>query len=409
MKHIICRSIAAIAMVISVIAPSPATATPRILSVKQDMEFVQVASGLEYPVSVVPFPDGTGRLAVLEQLGHIRVIENGQLLSKKFHTVPDVVEAVDLKVTGDEAGLLGLAFHPDFATNRKFYIYYTDKKQTIHLAELLVDAGDPYKSDPSSEKTILTIKHPKYANHFGGQLLFGADGYLYVGVADGGGFGDPLEASKKLSDLRGKILRIDVNAPSGTLNYSIPADNPFVNRAGARKEIYAYGLRNPWRFSIDPVTGYFLVGDVGQWHAEELDLILPGKNYGWNIMEADTCFNKKDPKSPLRHCKKSGLTLPVYSYVHPAPLTYDDNAIIGGGIYRGSAILSLVGKYFFADFTHGYVKTITPPADPNGKWKAKSLFKNLPFLVSAFGTDTAGEVLACGYDAGVIYKLVPKV
>lgn len=388
-------------------AVQTASADKRIKSVDLKYELVKIASGLRLPVAIVPFPDGSGRKAVVEQEGFIKVMQSDdQLRRSRFHKVQDVIDARSLKVTGNEAGLLGIVFHPNFATNRKFYIYYTDKHQTIHVSELKTSEQNPNKSDPSSERTLLTIKHPTYFNHFGGQMLFGADGYLYIGVADGGGVGDPQNSARNLKDLRGKILRIDVDGTHGSLPYRIPADNPFVGNSHARPEIYAYGFRNPWRFHIDPVTGWMLESDVGQYLVEEVNLVTAGGNYGWNTMEGKSCFDRRNPLTPNDRCHKKGLTLPVYYYTRPRPFTFASTAIIGAGIYRGAQLTELAGKYIFADLTHGFIKTLSPLNDQGTEWQSASLFEKVPFLITSFGTEVDGELFVLAYDKGEVYKLV---
>lgn len=389
------------------VSAETASADKRIKSVDLKYELVKIASGLRLPVAIVPFPDGSGRKAIVEQEGYIKVMQSDNKVRRaRFLTVKDVIDARSLKVTGNEAGLLGIAFHPNFATNRKFYIYYTDPDQTIHVSELKTNEQNPNKSDPSSERTLLKIKHPTYFNHFGGQMLFGPDGYLYIGVADGGGVGDPQNSAKNLKDLRGKILRIDVDGTQGHLPYRIPTDNPFVGNSHARHEIYAYGFRNPWRFHIDLVTGWMLESDVGQFLVEDVNLVTPGGNYGWNTMEGKHCFNRRRPLAPNDSCDKTGINLPVYYYTRPQPFTFASTAIIGAGIYRGTQLPDLAGKYIFADLTHGFIKTLSPLNDQGTKWQSASLFEKVPFLITSFGTEVDGELFVLAYDKGEVYKLV---
>ena len=230
--------------------------------------------------------DGSGRVFVVEQSGQIYVIENKP--SIKAELFLDISNRIDN--SSNEMGLLGLAFHPDFKDNGSFFVNYTNSKSTV-ISKFKIDPSNPNKADPSSEEIILTFPQP-YSNHNGGQIAFGPDGYLYIGVGDGGSEGDPQGNGQNCNTLLGKILRIDINKKDPGLNYSIPPDNPFTNNSqGKREEIYAYGLRNPWRFSFDPQSGRLWAADVGQDRVEEIDLINNGKNYGWNIMEGSLCYN----------------------------------------------------------------------------------------------------------------------
>src|SRR6185369_4121436 len=305
--------------------PVPSGAPPAI-------KLSNVVSGLSSPVGMESAHDGSGRFFVLQQAGAIRIVQNGSLISTPFLDITPLVES------GGEKGLLGLAFHPGFTTNRKFYVDYTHRSggqlQTV-IAEYLVSTADPNVADPSSARILLTIDQP-FDNHNGGQLAFGADGFLYIGMGDGGSGGDPFGNAQNTNALLGKILRIDVNSTSAGKQYAIPAGNPFVTGGGA-PEVYAYGLRNPWRFSFDTPTSRLFVGDVGQDAFEEVDIVEIGKNYGWNIMEGTHCYNATT-------CSSTGLTPPITDYSHS-----EGESVTGGFVYRGSAIPGMVGRYVFGD------------------------------------------------------------
>jgi glucose/arabinose dehydrogenase len=289
------------------------------------VELVPVVKGIMAPVSMAVPRDGSGRMFVCEQTGKIRIIKNGAMLEKPFLDVSNKLDKMS-KVYS-EKGLLGLEFHPQFKQNGKFYVYYSApaaEKNLEHksvLAEYHAAPGSD-EADAGSEKIVLEVGQPE-SNHNGGQLAFGPDGYLYVGLGDGGGAGDQHGANgnaQDLSNLLGKILRIDVNKPP----YAIPGDNPFAGKAGARGEIWAYGLRNPWRFSFDRKTGALFCGDVGQNKWEEIDIIRKGGNYGWRIMEAGHCFK------PESGCRQDGLEPPVAEYNHNEGIS-----VTGGYVYRG--------------------------------------------------------------------------
>jgi glucose/arabinose dehydrogenase len=350
------------------------------------LALVSFVSGLTAPLGLEAPNDGTGRLFVVEQGGTIRIIQqNGTLLPTAFLDITSNVES------GGEEGLLGLAFHPNFSTNGRFFVNYTHLNGTqleTHISEFTVSAN-PNLANSSSEIVLLVVDQP-FPNHNGGQLAFGPDGYLYIGLGDGGGAGDTLGNGQNLATLLGKILRIDVSTPGA---YAIPADNPFTG-VGQRREIWAYGLRNPWRFSFDPLTGRLFAGDVGQNNFEEVDLIVKGGNFGWNIMEGNHCY----PPGTLS-CNMTGLILPLTEYPHNAS---GGTAIIGGFVYRGSTIPSLVGVYVFGDFTSGHIWGLTEVTQ--GNWKRKLMLTH-HLTVSAFGRDTAGELYLVDIINGAILRL----
>mgnify|MGYP002180303295 FL=1 len=283
---------------------------------------------LQYP------PDESNRLFVVEQEGYIYVFENDVFITDK--TI--FLDIRDRIVFEGERGLLGLAFHPDYENNGYFFVNYTapGPLRTV-VSRFQVTADDPDVGDELSEHIIIEINQP-FTNHNGGQVVFGPDGYLYIGMGDGGAGGDPYGHGQNLNTLHSSMLRIDVDNPDEGLNYGIPDNNPFVG-TGYREEIYAFGLRNPWRFSFDPVTNICWIADVGQNLYEEIDLLEVGGNYGWNIMEGAHCYD------PPVGCDTAGLIMPFYEYNHNV-----GESITGGFVYRGSLVPDLYGKYFFADF-----------------------------------------------------------
>lgn len=354
---------------------------------------------IQYPIGFVTPPDGTDRIFIVGQVGQIYEFPNSPSATAKVFL--DIHDSVVSNAPGGELGLLGLAFHPHFATNGYFYVNYTIPYnvsgypyQSI-IARFHVSGSNPDSADRSSELVLMRINQP-FSNHKGGQLAFGPDGYLYCGLGDGGSGGDPLGNGQSTSTWLGKILRINVDSAAGPLNYSIPPDNPFASDTSStvKKEIFAYGLRNPWRFSFDvPGGGTLWVGDVGQNLWEEIDTVLSGRNYGWNIMEGFHCYN------PPSGCDTTGLTMPIWEYDHNGKC-----AIIGGAVYRGSALPWLTGKYIYGDYCSGQVWALdpNPPGPPTN-----ALLFTAGSMISSFGTDQHGETYICAYNNGIIYKIVP--
>ena len=346
-----------------------------------------VVENLREPTSVMGAGDGSGRLFVTQRPGQIRVIRGDVLTTRAFLDISSLI-----KTEGPEQGLLGLVFHPDFAHNGLFYVSYTDADNALVIARYHV-SSDPEVADSASGLTLLRIPKPT-EYHNGGQLAFGPDGYLYIGVGDGGKQGDPDGNAQSPRVLLGKILRIDVNSGSP---YAIPPDNPFVNRAPYRPEIWALGLRNPWRFSFDAKTGDLYIGDVGHLRYEEIDFQPPssrgGENYGWNEMEGLHCYQPG--------CDPTLYVLPIAEYEHDGGC----NAIIGGEVYRGTAEPSLYGGYFFADACVGHIWSLT--RTPEGAWTMTLLIERSP-VISSFGTDDEGEVYVVALDIGVLYRLAAE-
>jgi glucose/arabinose dehydrogenase len=340
----------------------------------------QVVTGLASPVDLQEAPDDSGRLFVVEQQGTIRIIQDGALVSIPFL---DITNRVSFS---GEMGLLGLAFHPDFAQNRRLIVNYTSAVggHTI-IAAYLASAADPNLAEPG-EEIILTVNQP-FGNHNGGQLAFGPDGYLYIASGDGGGGGDPNGNGQSLSTLLGKLLRIDVDSATP---YAVPPDNPFVGQAG-EDEIWAYGLRNPWRFSFDRSTDRLFLGDVGHDDFEEVDLITRGGNFGWSIMEGNHCY-----PPPSDTCDMTGLILPIAEYSHD-----EGRSITGGFVYRGPLIAQLRGTYVFGDFISGNIWGLDE--EGSGVW-THSLLLATSLSISSFGQDGAGELYVLDY-GGTVFRL----
>jgi glucose/arabinose dehydrogenase len=344
-------------------------------------------SGFLSPVGIETPNDGSNRLFVVEQGGTIRIIENGLRLDTPFLDITGRV------TSGGETGLLGLAFHPNFAVNGRFFVHYT--RGTISNLEIVISEFsllNVRQANPASERILLVVSHPNFANHNGGQLSFGPDGFLYIGLGDGGGAGDLAGNGQNLQTLLGKILRIDVDGPLvNGKQYAIPPDNPFV--ISGLPEIWAYGLRNPWRFSFDVPTGRLFAGDVGQDSFEEVDLITRGGNFGWNIMEGTHCF------PPGATCVSTGLISPVTEYAHDAA---GGTSVIGGFFYRGSALPGLVGAYVFGDLSSGNVWSLRQ--DIQGNWQ-RTLILTHTLTVSAFGRNALGELYVVDYLNGAILRI----
>ena len=329
-------------------------------------------------------PDGSNRVVVVEQEGLISIFVN----SPETHQVTEFLDlTAKVSMRGNEEGLLGLAFHPDYSTNGFFYVYYSATNPRRSVLSRFTVSVDPDRADPGSEFVLLEVPQP-FSNHNGGALVFGPDGYLYIGVGDGGSGGDPQRNGQNPTTVLGSILRVDVDNPSGNRNYGIPSDNPFASSGDGsgnpRPEIWAYGLRNPWRFSFDRATGDLWVGDVGQNAWEEIDVIERGGNYGWNILEGTHCFN------PSSNCDSSGTILPVVEYDHGG----GSCSVIGGHVYRGPTLPELAGVYVFADYCSGMIWGIRT----NDRTAGVQLIASGARWISSFGEDAEGNfyVLASG-------------
>ena len=306
--------------------------------VNAQLKIVEAFPNLTFqqPVDIQNAGDATNRIFIVEQKGVIKIFQNNpdENNSKIFLDISDKV------LSGGEQGLLGLAFHPDYKENGFFFVDYTaDNPRRTVISRFKVNNTNPDIADKNSETVLLEVSQP-FSNHNGGQVSFGPGGYLYVSFGDGGSGGDPNGNGQNLNTLLGSIIRIDINQNSGNLNYNIPADNPFVNQNNKRGEIYAYGLRNTWRFSFDKNTWKLWAADVGQNAWEEIDIIKKGGNYGWRIMEGLHCFN------PSTGCDENGLEKPVWEYSHNSTGGY---SITGGFVYRGQNAPSLTDKYIYAD------------------------------------------------------------
>lgn len=347
-----------------------------------------VTSGLNAPVGITSAGDGSGRLFILEQPGVIRILQNDTLAPAPFLDIRDRVGS-----SGSEQGLLGLAFHPRYTENGYFYINYTDLNGNTVIARFTVSADNPDRADPNSEARLLAVQQP-YPNHNGGMLAFGPDGFLYLGLGDGGSGGDPLGNGQSLNTLLGKILRIDVD---GGTPYAIPPNNPFVNEAGKKPEIWAYGLRNPWRFSFDPQTDDLYIGDVGQNLWEEIDYLPAGSpggaNFGWNYFEGLHPYDNRAAPASL------STVQPVAEYGHDQGCS-----VTGGVVYRGSSLPEWQGVYLYGDYCSGNTWGLL--RDVQGSWKNALLFENTGRITS-FGQDEQGEVYLVDH-TGNIARLARK-
>jgi glucose/arabinose dehydrogenase len=339
----------------------------------------------EMPLDIQNAGDESNRLFIVEKRGRIYYVLADE--PAEAHLFLDIESRVN--DSGYEEGLLGLAFHPDFSKNGYFYVNYTDASSTV-ISRFSIKDREGSSADPESEYIILKFDQP-YSNHNGGQVSFGPDGLLYIATGDGGGGGDPQGNAQDRTNLLGKILRIDVDRQEGGLAYSIPGDNPFKdNTQGYREEIYAYGLRNPWRFSFDIATGNLWAADVGQNRIEEINIIEKGKNYGWNIMEGSLCFE------PPVDCDPSGLELPVFEYEHPL-----GRSITGGYVYRGADLPLIYGAYIYGDFITGLIWSLW--YEPGGQLE-NYLLTDTGLSISSFGIDEQDELYLSAFD-GRIYNL----
>ena len=355
------------------------------------LAFTQTATGFTQPLFVTHAGDGSDRLFVVERGGMIKIFKNGGTLATPFLDLSS-----HIIVSGPEQGLLGLAFSPNYETNGEFYVNYTRTPDGATVVARYRVTSDADIADPNIEEIILIEPQP-FANHNGGHLAFGPDGYLYVALGDGGDQGDPGNRAQNLSERLGKLLRIDVEC--GATPCPPPVSNPFVATAGARTEIWALGLRNPWRFSFDRLTGDLFIGDVGQGENEEIDFQTAasdgGENYGWRILEGDACFN------PASNCTPpANYSAPIASYSRGSSCA----SVTGGYAYRGPADAVLDGAYFYADFCDGRVWRLKRVG---ATWQ-NELLADTDFSVSSFGEDEPGNLYLVDFSAGAIYRVAGK-
>ncbi|MEP6465708.1 MAG: PQQ-dependent sugar dehydrogenase [Parafilimonas sp.] len=350
----------------------------------------QFSTGYNKPLDIENC--GDSRLFIVQQTGQLIISDS---VGNKFST-PYLDISNRVLYNGGELGLLGAAFDPDYATNGFVYVQYISKDSTIIISRFKRNTSNPNKANASSEKIILEVSKPPFVSHNGGCIRFGNDGYLYIGLGDGGGEGDPYNLAQNKTSLLGKMLRIDVHHGNP---YAIPADNPFIDSAGYKKEIWALGLRNPWRWSFDDVTGALIIADVGQDSWEEINFQQPGKggqNYGWRCYEGRHAYNTTGC-SP-----QSFYTMPVYEYPH-SDVT-GDCSVTGGFIYRGTKYKSWYGKYFFGDYCSGIIKTLTLSTK---QLTEQDVYNGDDYAYTSFGEDAKGELYITNINTGVINHIVP--
>lgn len=360
-------------------------------AVGQQVELQQIASGLNRPVTITHA--GDNRLFITLQGGTIVIHDGTSLVAGNFL---DLIALIG--DSGGEKGLLGLAFHPRYAENGFFYVNYTDTSGDTVVARYTVSSTNRNRADPTSARVILRIDQP-FSNHNGGQLQFGPDGYLYIGMGDGGSGGDPGNRAQNLNDLLGKMLRIDVDSGNP---YAIPPSNPFVGRPNVRGEIWASGVRNPWRFSFDRATADLYIADVGQGEREEINFqpatSIGGENYGWRLMEGNRCFN------PSSNCNNGTLVLPIIDYGHGD----GDCSVTGGYVYRGARYPRLHGMYIYADYCSGRI--FGAIRDTNGTWSSRLLI-DTSHLISTFGEDADGELYVARHSttSGAVFRIIDRL
>lgn len=358
-----------------------------ITPIATDIEIINAFPNLQFirPLDLQSPNDGTNRIFIVEQRGIINVFENSSTVTSSniFLNIESIVDDSE-----DEMGLLALAFHPNYQTNGYFYVNYSLSRTLSVVSRFQVSPPNSAIADPNSELRLLEIPQP-FTNHNGGKLAFGPDGFLYISSGDGGSAGDPQGNAQNRTNLLGNILRIDIDNTENGLNYAIPNNNPYVGSPTFRNEIFAYGLRNPWRISFDIQTGVLWAGDVGQDNFEEIDIIENGNNYGWNILEGNNCFQ-------MTICDASNLTSPVFQYSHDN----GDVSITGGYVYRGNNIPQLQGRYVYGDFVSGRIWSFSAELSSNPD---NELIEDTDLNIASFGTDMNNELYICAFD-GAIYK-----
>jgi glucose/arabinose dehydrogenase len=371
-----------VCFLLAMIPHAPAADVGR--SVEAAVELVPVVTqGLDTPLFVTHARDGSGQLFVVEQPGTIRIIDHGSLKKTPFLDVRDRVWT-----KGNEQGLLGLAFHPDFRRNGRFVVNFNRREDGATVVAEYTRQSGSIQASPATERVLMVVPQP-YLNHNGGMVEFGPDGFLYIGRGDGGSRGDPENRAQNPHEWLGKILRIDVDRGRP---YAIPPDNPFISADG-RPEVFALGIRNPWRFSFDRQTGMLWLADVGQYKWEEVDIVVAGGNYGWRIMEGAHCYN------PEQDCNPDGLTFPIAEYGHENGRC----SITGGYVYRGAAIPALRGTYLFGDYCSGEVFALSANVNRKASSVPKVLMQTT-LRISSFGEDEAGEIYVVDHKGG-IYRL----
>jgi glucose/arabinose dehydrogenase len=362
-------------------SPVPPVADPAMIRV----ELQPVVGGLDRPLGIAHAGDGSGRLFVLEKRGRIRIVRDGALAPVPFLDITDRLDA-----SGSEQGLLGLVFHPEYARTGFLFVNYTDLQGDTVVARFSV-SEDPDRADPNSETRVLSLAQPA-ANHNGGHLAFGPDGFLYIGTGDGGGAGDRFGHGQNGQTLLGAMLRLDIDRG---LPYTIPATNPFVGNAAVRDEIWALGLRNPWRYSFDRATGDLFIADVGQNQYEEINFqpaaSAGGQNYGWPIMEGLHCYPAD------RACDRAGLVLPIHEYDHALGCS-----VTGGYVYRGQQFPMLQGVYLFGDYCTGRIWGLVLHGD--GRVQVAELAQ-ADLRLTSFGQDEAGELYLVDMAGGQLYQI----
>lgn len=370
-------------------SPAPSEeAGPPASPIGDGLALAVVAGLLDSPVDIATAGDGSGRIFVVEQSGTIRIVQDGERLSTPFLDISGQI------TSGGERGLLGLAFHPDFPADPRFFVDYTDAQGDTVISSFRVDPASPDQVDPESELILLTIPQP-YANHNGGSLAFDNDGMLLIGMGDGGSGGDPEGNGQRLDRLLGKILRIDVLGTEATAEkpYGIPSDNPYATTAGVRPEIWLSGLRNPWRMRIDEATGDLWIGDVGQGDWEEIDVIRAGgggQNLGWNTMEGTHCFRP--------NCDPARFTLPVAEYDHGSGCS-----VTGGVVVRGSSVPAVQDRYLFSDYCSGTLWSLDPTSDTLTE---PTVVGETGRAISSFWVAEDGSILLTDLNGGQLLRLV---